>query len=38
MKIPDHLNIVAFCATCKKEILEHESYSVKKKKYYHMGC
>ena len=29
---------VAFCATCKKEILEHESYSVKKKKYYHIGC
>ena len=30
--------IVAFCATCKKEILEHESDSVKKKKYYHIGC
>jgi len=31
-------SIIAFCHTCHKEILEHESYSVKKKKYYHMGC
>jgi hypothetical protein len=30
--------IVAFCHICYKEILTHESYSVKKKKYYHMGC
>jgi len=30
--------IVAFCETCHKEILTHESFSVKKGKYYHMGC
>jgi len=30
--------IVAFCSSCKKEILQYESYSVKNKKYYHIGC
>ena len=25
-------SIIGFCSTCHKEILEHESYSVKKKK------
>jgi hypothetical protein len=30
--------IVAFCHTCHKQILQHDSYSIKKKKYYHMGC
>jgi len=30
--------IVAFCSTCKKEILQYESYSVRQKKYYHIGC
>jgi len=38
MTIPYHLNIIAFCHTCHKQIMEHESYSVKKKKYYHIGC
>ena len=38
MKIPDHLNIIGFCQSCHKQILQYESYSVKKKKYYHIGC
>ena len=32
MKIPYHLNIIGFCQSCHKQIMEHESYSVKKKK------
>jgi hypothetical protein len=30
--------IVAFCSTCHKQILQNESYSVKNKKYYHIDC
>jgi hypothetical protein len=32
------IEAVGWCSTCHKEILTHESYSIKKKKYYHMGC